>query len=108
MVARVWHGQTLASRADQYAAYLSKTAVPDVLATPGNQGVYILRKVQGDRAHFLLVSLWESLEVIKAFAGDDVEEARYYSEDPDFLVELEPTVPHYEVIAHQTPGASSY
>lgn len=105
MIARTWHGAVPAARAEEYAAYLSRTGVPDLEATPGNRGVYVLRRVDGGNAHFLLISLWESLESIRAFAGDDIERARYYPHDHDFLLELEPRVTHYEVIAG--PGSRS-
>jgi hypothetical protein len=48
-------------------------------------------------AHFLLLTLWDSRDAIRAFAGDDMDCARYYPEDAAFLLELEPTVTHYEV-----------
>jgi heme-degrading monooxygenase HmoA len=98
MIARTWHGIVPADRADAYFAYLLRTGVPDYRATPGNRGVQVLRRVEGDQAHFLLISLWESMDAIKAFAGDDVEAARYYPDDTAFLLELEPTVTHYEVL----------
>jgi heme-degrading monooxygenase HmoA len=60
--------------------------------------VYVLRRIEGDHAHFLLVSLWDSLESVRAFAGPDVERARYYPEDRAYLLELEPAVTHYEVL----------
>jgi hypothetical protein len=44
--------------------------------------------------------LWESIAAIKLFAGDDHEKAKYYPEDKDFLLEMEPTVSHYEILAH--------
>lgn len=98
MIARMWHGVTPADKADDYVDYLNRTGVPDYRATEGNRGVYILRRIEGDRAHFLTLSLWESLDAIKGFAGDDVERARYYPEDADFLLEFEPTATHYEVV----------
>ena len=97
MIARVWHGVTPAARAEQYAAYLRQTGIADCRATPGNRGVDVLRRLDGDRAHFLFVSFWESLNAIRAFAGDDIRRARYYPEDPSFLLELEPMVRHYEL-----------
>jgi heme-degrading monooxygenase HmoA len=97
MIARTWHGVTLAAKADAYDAYLQRTGVREYRATPGNLGVYVLRRIEGDRAHFLLVSLWVSYDAIRAFAGTDTERAVYYSEDRDFLLELEPHVTHYEV-----------
>ena len=48
--------------------------------------------------HFLTVSFWESLEMVEGFSGSDQERARYYPEDEDFLLRLEPTVRHYEVV----------
>jgi heme-degrading monooxygenase HmoA len=99
MIARTWHGMVAAERADEYQTYLEQTGLPDYRATPGNRGVWVLRRTEGNRAHFLLVSLWESIDAIRAFAGDDVEQARYYPEDEDFLLELEPRVTHYEVVA---------
>lgn len=100
MIARTWHGAVPASKADAYYELLLRTGVPDYRSTDGNRGVLVLRRLQGDTAHFLLLTLWDSLEPIKAFAGDDVERARYYPEDGDFLIEMEPNVTHYDVLAH--------
>ena len=99
MIARTWHGIVPASRADEYVEYLDRTGIPEYRATPGNLGVYMLRRIEGDRAHFLLLTLWESEEAIKRFAGPDMEKAKYYPEDEEFLLEKEPNVTHYEVIS---------
>ena len=98
MIARTWHGVTPLAKADEYLDYLHRTGIPDYRATPGNQGVYVLRRLEGDRAHFLLMSLWDSMASITKFAGPDAEKARYYPEDADYLLELEPNVTHYEVM----------
>ena len=105
MIARIWHGVTPADKADDYVDYLNRTGVPDYRATEGNRGVYVLRRIEGDCAHFVTLSLWASLDAIRGFAGDDVERARYYPEDADFLLEFEPTVTHYEVVARAEDGA---
>jgi heme-degrading monooxygenase HmoA len=55
--------------------------------TPGNRGAWMLRRDDGDRSEIVTFSLWESREHIKAFAGDDVEQAVFYPEDDRFLVE---------------------
>lgn len=98
MIARFWHGVTRASESDEYFDYLNKTGVAEYGATEGNRGVYVLRKFAGDEAHFLLLTLWESADAVKRFAGADMERAKYYPEDEKFLLELEPTVTHYEVL----------
>ena len=96
MLARIWRGVTLTEQADAYLDYLNQTGIPDYLATPGNRGAFVLRRADGERSHFLTISLWDSLESVKGFAGDDYERARYYAEDEQFLLEFEPTVEHYE------------
>jgi len=98
MIARTWHGVTDAAKADEYFDYLKKTGVPEYQETEGNRGVYVLLRIEGDWAHFLLLTLWESEDAIKRFAGPDMERAKYYPEDQKFLLELEPTVTHYEVL----------
>ncbi|HEX2620603.1 MAG TPA: hypothetical protein VHL11_10655 [Phototrophicaceae bacterium] len=98
MIARTWHGMTPAAKAEDYLAYLNRTGVPGYQSTAGNHGVYVLQRIEGEIAHFFLISLWDSYDAIRAFAGEDYEKARYYPEDTAFLLELEPTVTHYEVM----------
>ncbi len=104
MIARIWHGVTPAARSDEYLELLNRTGVPDYRATEGNRGVYVLRRIEGDRAHFLTLTLWEAIEDVKRFAGPDPNKAKYYPEDEEFLLGFEPTVEHYEVAAD--PGNS--
>ncbi len=97
MIVRIWHGRTRAEDADAYLAFLRARAIPDYQDTPGNRGVFLLRRIDGEDAHFLTVTHWENLEAIRAFAGEDVARAKYYPEDKEFLLEFEPTVQHYEL-----------
>ena len=97
MIARIWHGRTKASDADRYRDFLIERAIPDYKSIEGNQGVHILRRIQGSEANFLTLTFWESTETIKRFAGEDIEKAKYYPEDKEFLLEFEPAVAHYEV-----------
>ena len=100
MIARVWHGVVPLEKAEGYGRYLSDSdfGVPDYQRTPGNRGACLLRRVQEDRVHFLLISLWESREAIQAYAGPDIERARYFPYDRECLVDPEPNVTHYEVL----------
>ncbi len=99
LIARMWHGRVPAKQGDEYYEYLLATGIPGYRGTPGNRGVYVFRRVEGGVAHFLLTSLWESWASIRAFAGDDMDRARYYPEDTGYLLELEPNVTHYEVLS---------
>jgi heme-degrading monooxygenase HmoA len=103
LIARTWHGRVPAAKADAYHEYLLRTGVADYAKTAGNRGVYVLRRREGEVAHFLLITHWESVEAIKGFAGEDYELARYYPEDDDFLLERESFVTHYEVMLAVVP-----
>jgi heme-degrading monooxygenase HmoA len=98
VIARIWHGVTAAAKSEEYLDYLNETGVPDYRATEGNRGVYVMRRVEGDRAHFLTLSFWNSIDDVKRFAGPDPERAKYYPADEAFLLDFEPTVGHYEVV----------
>ncbi len=96
MITRIWHGATPASKAEEYLQLMRSVAIPDYRSTPGNLGALALHRIEGDVGHFLMVTQWESYEVIKAFAGKDISTAKYYDFDKDFLLEFEPYAYHYE------------
>jgi heme-degrading monooxygenase HmoA len=98
MIARIWKGVTEKSKADGFLDYMMKTGVKDLRATKGNLGVYVLRCSGKKRVEFLLISLWESMNAICNFAGNEINKAVYYPEDEKFLIKLEPRVKHCEVL----------
>lgn len=95
----MWHGITPCSKADAYASFLEQRAIPDYRSVPGNLGVSVLRRDEGEITHFMCVTNWDSEESIRAFAGDELLRAKYYPEDQDFLLEFEPEVRHFDVTA---------
>jgi len=100
MIARIWHGKTHSSNYETYTEFLKRTAIPDYSKTKGFKGLTFLRSVLNSEAHFNLITYWENLAVIKNFAGEDLEKAKYYPEDNDFLLEFEERVKHYEVFSY--------
>lgn len=95
---RIWGGATTARDADAYLAYLERTGFAEYRATPGNRGVLALRRIVDGRAELLLLSAWESEAAIRAFAGQDMDQAVFYPEDDRFLVARDETVRHYDVV----------
>jgi heme-degrading monooxygenase HmoA len=83
-------------KSDEYLNLMRTVAIPDYRSIPGNKGAYALRRIEGDTAHFLMVTFWESGDAVRAFAGDDISVAKYYDFEKSFLLELEPTSSHYE------------
>ena len=98
MIVRMWHGRVPTSSAGDYRDFLNARAVPDYQAVDGNLSVHILERQEGDITHFITLTFWRDLASIRGFAGDEVETAKYYPEDKDFLLEFEPHVVHYEVV----------
>ena len=97
MIARIWRGAVRLTDADEYADYIRDTGFTEYAETSGNRGAWMLRGDQGDRAEFITLSLWDSLDAIRAFAGDDIEAAVLYPEDARYLVGRS-TVTHYQVV----------
>jgi heme-degrading monooxygenase HmoA len=99
VIAWTWRGAVRADDADAYLDYLEATGLKEYRETPGNRGVFALRRIEGERCEYLIVSLWDSLEAVKRFAGEEPERAVFYPEDDRLLVDRDLTSSHYEVVA---------
>ena len=85
--------------AGEYASYINRTGIAEYRSTPGNQGAWMLRRDDGDHSEIITFSLWDSRDSIRAFAGEDIEQAVFYPEDDRFLIERDLSVRHYDVVA---------
>jgi heme-degrading monooxygenase HmoA len=97
MIVRIWHGRVEAAKADEYAEFIRKRAVPDYSSVAGLKKLLFLRRTDGDAAHFLLMTYWDSMQAVRDFAGERPEKAKYYPEDDDYLLEKEAISALYEV-----------
>jgi heme-degrading monooxygenase HmoA len=97
MVVRVWHGRTHTVNADRYTEFLQARAAPDYGSVDGLRKTLFLRRREGEVAHFLLVTVWDSMDAVREFAGSQPDRAKYYAEDDAFLLEKEETAALYEV-----------
>jgi hypothetical protein len=98
MVARTWRGATHVDDAEHYLDYLRKTGLAGYARTPGHRRTLTLRRIAGGRAEFLLVTLWDSMDAVRRFAGDDPERAVFYPEDERYLVARDEHVAHFDVV----------
>jgi heme-degrading monooxygenase HmoA len=99
VIARIWHGWTSPENADAYESFLHAEMFPAMGRLGGYRGVYLLRREDGGEIEFVTVTLWESLDAIKAFAGDDYETAVVRPEARAVLSRFDPRSAHYEVLA---------
>ena len=98
MIARQWHGRVPATSASEYLQLMAEVSLPDYRSTRGNRAAWCLFRRDNGIVHVEMLTLWDHLEAIRRFAGDDLAQAKYYDFDPDFLIEMEPRVTHFEVI----------
>jgi heme-degrading monooxygenase HmoA len=103
LIARTWSGVVRSADAEEYAKYIRDTGFTEYARTAGNRGAWMLRRDEGDRTEFITLSLWESEDAIRAFAGEDIEAAVLYPEDERYLIG-ESTVAHYEVVDEASAG----
>jgi heme-degrading monooxygenase HmoA len=101
MIARVWSGATAADDADRYLEYLRRTGLAEYAHTPGHRRTITMRRIANERAEFVIITLWDSMDAVRGFAGDDPERAVFYPEDDRFLVARDDRVTHYDVVDHQ-------
>lgn len=95
-IARVWHGRVPAAKAAEYEKYLT-AAVKKFPTIKGNLGYEVLKETVGAETHFTVISYWPSRDAIKAYAGEDIRKVHSLPRDPEFLIEVEPTVMNYEI-----------
>ncbi len=99
MIARIWHGKTSIKNYEEYTDFMRSEAIPDYKRTKGFVKLTFLRNIDNNAGHFTLITFWEDLEVIKNFAGEDFEKAKYYQKDKEYLLDFKEKVKHYEVFA---------
>jgi heme-degrading monooxygenase HmoA len=76
---------------------MKKRAAPDYGSVAGLESLFFTRRDEGDVSHFLLVTVWDSIESVKKFAGENPEIAKYYPEDNGYLLEKEKYSQNYQV-----------
>jgi heme-degrading monooxygenase HmoA len=104
LIARTWRGKVRREDADDYARYLRETGVAGYRDTPGNRGVWMLRRDAGDATEYLMLTLWDDLDAVRAFAGEDYATAVFYPEDDRFLIERDLSCEHYESVPLEAPA----
>jgi len=96
-IMRTWHGEVSLEKADAYEKFMVEKAAPDYGSVKGLINLYFQRRDKKDKAHFLLVTIWDSMASIKQFAGEKPELAKYYPEDDDFLLSKEKNTTMYNI-----------
>jgi heme-degrading monooxygenase HmoA len=75
MIMREWRGMAARSNADAYPKHFREHVVPELHLVAGFAGAQLSRRQLDDKVEFLVLTRWQSLDAIRAFAGSDMEKA---------------------------------
>jgi heme-degrading monooxygenase HmoA len=103
MIIRAWRGRAGRARAGSYPKHFHEAVVPELRQVPGFLGAQLGRRVNGDAVEFLVLTRWETMEAIRAFAGPDVDKAVVEPGAVAALDDFDDTVRHYKVIEEVLP-----
>jgi len=99
MIVRAWRGYGAVADAQAYPRHLLQSVRPKLEQLAGFRGLYLLRRRDPEVIEFLVLTLWDSMEAIRAFAGEQPELAVVEPEARAALVRFDESVNHYEVLA---------
>ena len=95
MIARMWRGSAIRERADDYVKHLKQSVVPELRQINGFKGVYLLRRESSDVVEFVVMTLWESMDAIRKFAGENPEVAVVAPAARELFREYDAEVKHF-------------
>ena len=97
MIARIWRANASHEKAGTYQRHFAATVVPHLKSIAGYEGASLLRRKVDNGVELLAVTLWESMDSIRAFAGADPATAVVDPEAKAMLTTFDTTAHHYEV-----------
>jgi heme-degrading monooxygenase HmoA len=103
MIIREWRGRASPSRAEAYPKHFREKVVPELRHLPGFIDADLGQRQLDDKLEFLVLTRWQSIDAIRAFAGADVEHAVVEPGAVAALIEFDTSVRHYEVIEDVQP-----
>jgi heme-degrading monooxygenase HmoA len=99
MIVRIWHGWTNCDNADKYEALLKQEIFVGIQnrQIPGFKNIQLLRREIGDEVEFITIMLFNSLDAIHKFAGEDYEAAVVPERARALLSHFDLRSQHYEM-----------
>jgi heme-degrading monooxygenase HmoA len=107
MIVRAWRGYGAVANAQAYPQHLLQSVRPKLEQLAGFRGLYLLRRRDFEEVEFLVLTLWDSMDAVRAFAGEKADRAVMEPEARAALVRFDNSVHHYEVLAAPEGGGAS-
>ena len=102
MVSRHWTGVAKPGKAPEYIAHLKKDTFPKLSSIPGFVRASILQRDLPEGTEFLIITNWENIEAIQAFAGAEADTAVVPQVARDLMLRFDEKVRHYTVTHTET------
>jgi heme-degrading monooxygenase HmoA len=103
MISRIWKGIAKPGEADDYIDHLRTDTFPKLSGIDGFVSASILKRAVDKGTEFLIITVWESMEAIKSFAGANPEVAVVPAVVQAMMVDYDRQVRHYEVAENYSP-----
>jgi uncharacterized protein len=104
LILRIWRARSTVDKAGEYIQHATKKVFPTLRAIEGYRGAYLLRRAVDGAIELVVLTLWESMEAVSSFAGDEPDKAVVEPEARAALTAFDESVSHFEVI-HHSEGA---
>ena len=104
MIARLWHGWTTQPNADEYETLLKSEILPGINRIPGFRGAELLRRESDSEVEFVTLTLFDSIEAVRAFAGEDYEVAVVSPKARKLLSRFDQRAVHYQSMLRMEPA----
>jgi heme-degrading monooxygenase HmoA len=98
MILRMWKALATADKADDYVQHATRKVFPALRAIRGHRGAYLLRRALNGAVELVVLTLWESMEAVRHFAGAEPEKAVVEPAARAMLTSFNDTVTHFEVV----------
>jgi heme-degrading monooxygenase HmoA len=98
MIARMWRGFALPEKADEYVKHLQISVLPELQQIDGFQGVSLMRRDLAEEVEFIVLTLWESMDAIRKFAGENAELAVVAPAAQTLFRKYDSMVKHFEIV----------
>ncbi|HML09395.1 MAG TPA: antibiotic biosynthesis monooxygenase [Stellaceae bacterium] len=98
MIIREWRGRTSPDRASAYPTHFRSNVLPELRSIAGFLGATLCRRDDGGRIEYVVLTRWQSLDAIRAFARDGADRAVVEPGAVAALTDFDNFVRHYEII----------
>lgn len=98
LILRMWMARSTIDKSGEYIEHATKKVFPTLRAIEGHRGAYLLRRAVDGAIELVVLTLWESMEAVRKFAGKEPEKAVVEPEARAVLTSFDDSVTHFEIV----------